>query len=129
MARSSTGISAAGAERVELYKVDQRYKTARTFFRCCLGVGGVYYLRDAVFLLAGQTTKLAIELAVLADFKFAITLTLAGCAAGWAVIERGLRYRKVEYFQNRIRDLELAIDPTRTTSGLTPKGKTHPKDK
>lgn len=121
-------ISARGSERVELYRVDQRYKTARTFFRCALGGGAVYYLRDILAVLAGETTKIAFELSVLADVKFALTLTLAGCAAAWAVTERVLRYRKVESMQGRIRDLEKMIDPNRTSSGLTPKGKTNPRD-
>ncbi|QUS40554.1 hypothetical protein RPMA_18220 [Tardiphaga alba] len=129
MGKSPSGLSANAAERVELLRVDQRYKTLRTLLRCCLGGVAFHYLHDSIFFLAGETTKLAFELAVLADFKFAITLTLAGCAAGWAVVERSLRYRKVEYFQKRIRELETGIDPSRSSSGLTPKGKTHPGDK
>lgn len=129
MGKASTGVSGRGAERVAVYRVDQRYKTLRTLIRSLLGLGAVYYLHDTVAYLAGQTTRLAFELAVAADFKFAATLTLAGCSTAWAVAERYLRYRKVEHFQSRIKELELKIDPKRTSSGLTPKGQTHPKDK
>ena len=46
----------------------------------------------------------------------------------WAVCERALRRRMVSKMESRIKELELSIDPNRTTSGLTIHGKTNPND-
>ncbi len=40
-----------------------------------------------------------------------------------------LRKRKTAYFSKRISDLELRIDPSRTSSELLPTGETNPKDR
>src|SRR5688572_3190150 len=98
-------ISGRGSERIELFRVDQQYKTLRTALRCIAAVGAVYYLKDVLDVLAGQTTKLALELSVLADFKVAVLLSLAGATTLWAVAERMIRYRKVESLQGRVREL------------------------
>ena len=131
MTKNQPPINGKSAERIELYRIDQRYKTFRTFWKCLFGLGAVYYLRDIFSVLAGETTKLAFELSLLADVKLVLTLAIAltGGAVAWGAIERWLRYRKVEALQGRIRELELRIDPRRTTSGLTPKGQANPRDK
>jgi hypothetical protein len=82
-----------------------------------------------VISVAGLETIIAVKLAFLADFRFSIAIALSVFASGWAIGERVLRHRKVEYFQSRIKLLETRIDPNRTSSGLTPMGKTNPKDK
>lgn len=110
-----------------LARTEEFYKTFRTGIRTLGVILGIYWGRDIVSALAGQWTRLDIQL--LADLKFALTLTLAGAAAAWACVERWLRHRKVERLQGRIRELETGLDPDRTSSGLTPKGQTHPKDK
>ncbi len=46
----------------------------------------------------------------------------------WALRERRLRQDKTEYLTNRIKALELHIDPERTSSNLAKTGKTHPED-
>ena len=71
----------------------------------------IYVCRDLLGAIAGKETVLAIKLSFLADIKFAIAISLAGVASVWALAERGLRHRKVESMQGRIRELELAIDP------------------
>jgi hypothetical protein len=65
----------------------------------------------------------------LIDQKFALTITLAGACAVWAVAERILRQRAVGRLGARNAELERRLDPNRTTSGLTVNGKTHPRDK
>lgn len=121
--------SARTTERVLLARVEERYRTFRTLIRAIAAVIGVYVARNALEVLAGETTRVALELSVLADVKFAVTLTLAGAATTWAVVERTIRHRKVENMQGRIKELETRIDPNRSSSGLTPKGKTNPRDK
>ena len=111
-----------------LTHITQLYKTARTALRSLAVVGGVYLLRGSLNALAGETTRLAFELSIAADLKFAMSVTLAGTATAWAVAERRLRHRKVEELQGRIKTLEIRVDPQRSSSGLTPKGTTHPRD-
>ncbi len=47
----------------------------------------------------------------------------------WAIAERWFRHYKTSYMQTRITELEKRIDPRRTSSQLTQKGKTNPKDR
>ncbi|MEE9441967.1 MAG: hypothetical protein V3V99_04800 [candidate division Zixibacteria bacterium] len=50
-----------------------------------------------------------------------VLLLLAG---SYGVLQQRLRYRKTKYLQGRIKDLEIQIDPNRTSSGLTETGQT-----
>lgn len=111
--------------------VDQRFTTYRTVIRTIGWCFALFMAKEALVSLAGQTTNLVVSatLSVLADFKFVISITLAGSCAAWALVERALRHRKVEKLAGRIRELETAMDPKRSSSNLTPKGKTNPKDK
>lgn len=109
-------------------RINQRYALARTVVRTAGVVAAVYFVSQQIASLAGEQTMVAIELAILGDFKFVASITLAGAAAVWAIVERRLRYRKVEYMQGRIRELEQKIDPRRSSSGLTLKGTTNPRD-
>lgn len=122
-----------GGDQVELFRIDQRYRTARTGLKAAAWVFAAYCLWGILDSLAGRTTDVSVSLkgaiSLLADLKFAVTITLAGAAAAWAAIERWLRHRTIRNLQSRIRELETAVDPGRTSSGLTEKGTTHPRDK
>ena len=122
-------MSISHDEALSFGRADQFYRTIRTGLRVAGWVFAAYIFRDSILLLAGQTTRLAIELSILGDLKFAVSISLAGVAAVWAVAERKLRHRKVANMQGRITDLEKRLDPMRSTSGLTPAGKTNPQDK
>jgi hypothetical protein len=82
---------------------------------------------------AGESTRvdvaLSLFLSAVAELKVAFLLSLAGAACAWGVMERTLRHRKVAQMQARIKQLEMTIDPNRSTSGLTPAGRTNPQDK
>lgn len=114
---------------VELTKIDQRYRTARTVVRVAGVVLAVYFGGNILAPLAGEETALSLGISLLADLKLSVAITLAGAACAWAVVERALRHRKTEYLQKRIRELETMIDPNRSSSGLTEEGKTNPIDK
>jgi hypothetical protein len=113
MARGNPAVSNRFSGGVAREAVAQRYATARTFIRTAGFVGAIYILQGFFLQIAGHDT--------------AVALGGGGCA--WAAVERALRHRKVEALQGRIRELETAIDPNRSSSGLTPKGKANPKDK
>lgn len=47
----------------------------------------------------------------------------------YAMAQRKLRLKVTSSLQERIKELELRIDPLRTSSGLLPTGETNPEDK
>lgn len=129
MARKSGPVVQRKDATVELARIDQLWRTVRTLIRSVAAVAGIYLAAKALAPLAGKETIVSLALSVAADFKFAVSIVLGGIAAAWAVVERSLRHRKTEYLQARIRELETQIDSNRSSSGLTPKGKTNPADR
>jgi hypothetical protein len=129
--RSSTAasLSARAREQVALLKIDRFYRTVRTAIR----VGGHCFAAWCLYLsvesVAGKTTAFSVGLSFLWDVRLGLAFSVAGSAILWATAERWLRHRKVEFMQGRIRGLELKIDPKRSTSELTTKGGTNPKDR
>jgi len=119
--------------RFRAFAADQVFRTVRTFIRSGTVALIFYWGFQALEVLAGQDTKLSIALSLvfsaLVDLKFAAAISLAGGAAVWAALERGLRLRKVDNMQGRIKQLEQMIDSNRTSSGLTTQGKTNPQDR
>jgi hypothetical protein len=125
----ATPLSARARERLSFHKIDQAYRTARTLIRAGAISFAFWCAYLAIDRVSGKTTAVSVGLSVLWDFRFALVLSLAGITSIWAVAERWLRHRKAEVMQGRIKDLEKMIDARRTTSGLTPKGATHPRDR
>jgi hypothetical protein len=118
--------------RVEIRRIDQRYTTFRTFIRAAAVFGVAFVGFGALREFAGKATEVSVAfgllLNALIELKFLAAISLTGAACAWAAVERWLRHRKVESMQARIRELETAIDPNRSTSGLTPRGQTNPRD-
>jgi hypothetical protein len=110
---------------------DRRYRLARSVARYALAAFIVWQARLAVDALAGQTTSVdvAAVLGVFTDLRVTVSLTLAGGAAAWAVVERKLRQRVIVRMHSRIQELEGRLDPGRSSSGLTTKGLTGPADR
>ena len=119
-------------DRSDLYvtmnRDDQIYRTIRTAIKSAACVLGAYAVMTNLEPFAGKETTLTFIASFLANMKVAISFALTGAAVAWAVVERTLRHRKVEKMQQRIRDLELMVDPKRSSSRLTKKGKTNPAD-
>lgn len=126
-----TALSKSAEERVEKVRVNERYVTLRTLIRAAAGFGVAVFGFQALEKFAGQDTSVALNAAfsVVADLRVVLAVSLAGVATVWALIERRLRQRKTDNLQGRIRDLETKLDIKRTTSGLTTKGQTNPRDK
>lgn len=129
MARQTRPVVQPKDVAVTLHLTDQRYRTLRTLIRWGSFALAVFIFMRGLTPLSGKETVVTLAVSLLADMKFAISITLAGAAVAWAVVERTLRHRKTEYLQNRIKKLEQQIDPNRSSSGLTPKGKTNPNDR
>lgn len=111
--------------------IDQIYGTIRTLIRCLMWLGIARYGFAAVESLAGKSTTLLLSwgLDVVADWRVSISVTLAGFAGLWALLERRVRQRTVERLHRRINELETKVDPNRSTSSLTPRGTTNPRDR
>jgi len=131
MAVQGAALSKGAQERLQRTRILERYALARTGFRIAGFLGIAYLARAAIGDLAGQETSVTVStaLSVVGNLKVAISMTLAGSAAAWGFIERTLRHRKTEKLQNRIVELETAWDSRRSSSNLTPAGKTNPRDK
>jgi hypothetical protein len=132
MSDSTRNLHGDGHE-LDAYRVNQRYLTLRTIIRGGCSVVVAYYGFEALKALAGESTRvdvaLSLVLSAVAKLEVVILLSLTGVACAWAVVERTLRHRKVERLQGRIRELETRIDPNRSSSGLTPAGRTRPEDR
>jgi hypothetical protein len=133
MANSAVPLNARARERVALVRVDQRYRTARTAIRAIFGGFVAWCLYLAIDSVAGKTTvfqgALSVGFSLLWDIRFVVAFSLAGATTVWAMAEKWLRHRKVNFLQGRIKELEEKIDPGRSTSRLTTKGKTNPRDR
>jgi len=81
--------------------------------------------------LAGKATLADIGIKVMGDIKLPQVLAyLFGVSGvGYGMSERRLRRKKVEHMGGHIKALEEALDPTRSSSGLTRRGTTRPEDR
>jgi hypothetical protein len=126
-------LSGDARERLSTHETDQLYRTVRTGVRCLTTAFIFYYGFRSFETFAGEDTNLSIALTFVlrafAELKTTVFIGLTGTCAAWAILERILRQRKVEYMQGRIKELEQKIDPNRTSSDLTPKGQTNPRDR
>jgi hypothetical protein len=114
--------------------IDRGFPALAVLFRWAGLAAIAYFASQSIGYLAGQQTDATISIVV--DF---LTKTGCGITVGaslmtgllgiaYGTYERQLRYRKVEYLQGRVRELETLLDPNRSTSGLTPQGRTNPRD-
>jgi len=76
--------------------------------------------------LAGRQTAASFGLALFADVKPDEIIAWLMAFVGWffGINAQRLRRNTTERLTNRIQELERRIDPNRTTSGLTPRGRT-----
>jgi hypothetical protein len=100
-------------------------KVLIALIQCGAGVAVFYFLNDSIKHLAGQETNATINI----DFMGNV---LAGLFGGGGVVygkqQNELRKKTIERLQKRIKELEGKIDNSRSTSGLTERGETHPED-
>lgn len=129
MSSGVSDLSKRDRAALERERAALRYGLARTVVRTAGAVFAVCYGREIIIALAGRETYLGLKVAFLGDIKVEIAFVLTGFASLWVAGERILRHRKVEALQGRIKQLETQIDQKRTSSGLTPKGITNPRDK
>ncbi len=97
----------------------------------CLVIGySVQQVAQAFIAYAGKASIADLTLKVLANVSivWTMSLTLSGISITLYVRERRLHRNTRERLTARVTELELKIDPNRTSSLLTPKGTTRKGD-
>ena len=90
----------------------------------CVVMSIYYGVYKPVEVSHGEETSITFILDWIADFKLNIALAWGAVAVcgGWAIAERKKRLREREERDNRIANLELQLDPNRSSSNLTTDG-------
>lgn len=94
-----------------------------------------YWMYRSVDTLSGKQTDAIFDVGIITSitasvaFKNVLPWILAFLGVGYGLKQRSLRKTTIERLQDRIRELEKHVDPGRSSSGLTPRGDTHPKDR
>lgn len=91
----------------------------------------VGYLRDVLIAFAGKETNASLAFTILAKIQADRWLAyLFGAGGiGYGLVERRLRTRNIRRLTKRPTELETRIHPARTSSGLTPEGRTRREDR
>lgn len=99
-------------------------------FRYTALVAVFYYIYLCVAALAGKTTLANIGINVLANVKISevVAWLFGGSGVIFGLNQRRLRRKTIEHVQTRNIMLEQRLDPNRTSSQLTPRGETNPRD-
>lgn len=90
-----------------------------------------WYFYKSVSSLAGLYTFAQIGVGFLGDFRISEGIAYLFGAGGvaYGVKRHRLQQENIERTAQRISDLEKRLDPKRSSSRLTPRGKTRPEDK
>lgn len=89
-----------------------------------------YLAYRAVLALAGKLTLADFAVKVLGFKPNEIVAYVFGAGGvGFGLRAQRLRRNQTERTAQRIAEMEQRLDPNRTSSGLTPRGLTHPEDK
>ena len=89
-----------------------------------------YFIYLSVDALSGQKTVADIGVRFFGEISIstAVAWIFGIGGAGYGLRQRSLRRETTEKLQGRIKHLEKHYDPGRSSSGLTERGETHPKD-
>jgi hypothetical protein len=118
-------------------KIQRNRSFAESFTRIVIGFlkyGSVCFISFMLYLsihsLSGKITLANIGFNLLADLRGRdiILLFLGLTGIGYGLAQRNLRRRQLKKSAERIAKLEAMIDPRRTSSLLTPNGKTRKED-
>lgn len=115
---------------VQVAKVEEFGKTVRTGI-VVVGVVGIFYcIHLAVADVAGRVTDANIAMQFLGNLQVSMALSWAvGLAGGaYGIQQNRLRRRTVHSLHSQIKGLETKIDPSRSSSDLSPTGDTNPGD-
>ena len=125
-----TGLTFSGRQAVYLRLIDRCAQLALALVKAAMVLGLAYFVEQAFVSLAGRDTSLIV--AFFTSTGCGVTAA-AGAGVGtlgatYGVWQRRLHRRAIAHFAPRLAELERRLDPSRTTSGLTDIGQTHPDD-
>lgn len=103
---------------------------SRTLLICATVAFCFYEIADSLRAFAGQATFASLTLRILASivFKWVVTISVSGISLALYLRERHQHERTRERLTKRITALEKQIDPSRSSSQLTPRGRTRKED-
>ena len=111
--------------------IDGLVVLGRTGFVVLAVIGLGRYARDVLVAFAGKETAANLALSLIlnlqADRWFAYLVGAMG--VGYGAVKRHVRRRNIERLTRHTAELEKRLHPPRTSSGLTPKGKTRREDR
>ena len=111
-----------------LFSLLRRHGSAFAGWGCIAYLGHQASL--AFIAYAGKASSADLNLKILANLNvvFAASITVAGLSITLYIRERRLHRKSRERLGARVKELELKIDPKRTSSHLTPEGLTRKED-
>ena len=92
----------------------------------------VYFLSPFLMALAGEKTSADFQVELLWGKRlihWPLSILIGGSGLIYGLRQRSLRRKTIELLEEQSRKFEESVDPGRTSSGLTKKGDTSPKDK
>jgi hypothetical protein len=117
--------------RLYLRGIDGFFAVMRTVVIAGAAVALGWSARDVLVAFAGKETVADLALTLLvnlqADRWFAYLFGVGG--VGYGVVQRQLRRRNIKRMTGHNAEVERLVHPGRTSSGLTPEGKTRPEDR
>lgn len=123
--------SMSAADSIRMLKISRWFDLGKDVIRGIMYLGLAFFGVEAIRELAGKETEAVFMLSYLtsseSDYGLPWVVAFAGIVYG--SMQRKLRLRKTEYFQGRVRELEMRLDPGRSSSGLLANGETDPEDK
>jgi hypothetical protein len=124
-------LQAEIAERRFFKTVDSVVSIVGTLLKCVTVVIIARYIYLGVAVLAGKSTLADVGFRVLGNIKISDSIAYILGVGGvvYGVGERQLRRRNIERLSREKNALERILDPTRTSSRLTPRGTTRREDK
>jgi hypothetical protein len=131
MTKKSRATLEAENKLLRKYKISESIANAvNTVIKWCALVWIVRYGYLSIIALAGQITKADFGVNLLSNDAFAkiVMIIFAFAGMGYGLNERRLRKNTVESLSSRVRELEEMLDDKRSSSQLTQRGDTHPKD-
>ncbi len=102
----------------------------RALLVCATIVWCVYELSQAIRVFAGQVTIASVTLRLLASIalRWTVTIAVSGISIALYLRERSQHQQTIRRLTKRNAELELRLDPNRTSSQLTPEGRTRKED-
>ena len=110
--------------------VEETGRTVRALIYAGVACYFFWCARLAIQDLAGRATDASIALQLLSNIEFSVSVAwlVGGSGVAYGFAQNRARRRAVRHLHTRVKELELIIDPKRSSSTLGPSGETNPED-